>query len=160
MLPTVRGSPSYPRGWEAAGASGMKAGARAQPGRSCSEGPGATWAFSSDLTPDLCSQRAAVPAPLAGKQRWTEHPWGSSEREAGDGRVGCSEGPRSGWQHREVPEEHAAGRGPARHPLTLSLSLFFLSVPLCRSACYIPPFLHIFLLGFRVHSLEIRFTVK
>lgn len=44
--------------------------------------------------------------------------------------------------------------------LSLSHSLSFLSVPLCRSACYIPPFLHIFLLGFRVHSLEIRFTVK
>lgn len=61
-----------------------------------------------------------------------------------------------GWVvDREVPEEHAAGC-----PGTLSLTLSFLSVPLCRSACYIPPFLHIFLLGFRVHSLEIRFTVK
>lgn len=100
-----------------------------------------------EQTPGLCSQLAGASVGLSpvGSRGWQGGLLGGSTV-----RVAAQRGAGGVLQAGE----------PARHPLTLSLSLSFLSVPLCRSACYIPPFLHIFLLGFRVHSLEIRFTVK
>lgn len=146
MLRALRGYPSWPGTGKLPVPVGLRWECRLSPGEAVLKGL-EQHEHPHDLTPGLCSQlaRASVGVFPVGSRGWVagwawrvHSPGGSTER--------C-------WRS-------AAGRGPARHPLTLSLSLSFLSVPLCRSACYIPPFLHIFLLGFRVHSLEIRFTVK
>lgn len=68
--------------------------------------------------------------------------------------------PESPSESMSPPPPSCCGMGQARRPLALTLSLASLCA-LCQApARYLPPFLHIFLLGFRAHSLEIRFTVK
>lgn len=130
--------------------------AQAQPASSCSERPGTTGASRSALSP--CS----APAPSCGAgSRGGRGTRGSLRAGSGRQRGRAARGPRAVAAQRGAGGARRGARENRQAPShSLILSLSFLSVPLCRSACYIPPFLHIFLLGFRVHSLEIRFTVK
>lgn len=107
-------------------------------------------------------EHPALPsARLRGRSPGGRSTRGSLRAGSGRQRGRAARGPRAVAAQRGAGGARRGARENRQAPShSLSLSLSFLSVPLCRSACYIPPFLHIFLLGFRVHSLEIRFTVK